>query len=280
MLNVRSSGPSCERLGAEQRADLVRFAAEPDDQHAGEVRVARVAAERPPQERHPLAARIHPAARSVRQRDHAVDVGKTREPLAREVLGDPARDRCRAVDRGQDAEIVARRHAAVGTHDALERRRGIDALRRLRVHAERVVAVEAAHLEVVQVHVLAGRDVAARETDDLVVAAHRLARPDRARRDLVARRDEPAHRHALLGEERAADELRARYHHVVVGVKPDRERGRSKHLGSLHAAGTRARATARRSIAGQSHSMPRPGVDGALAKPASMARRDDVSSSS
>ena len=50
MLNVRSSGPSLQLLGAEQRADLVRLAAQADDQHAGEVRVPRVAAERAAQQ--------------------------------------------------------------------------------------------------------------------------------------------------------------------------------------------------------------------------------------
>jgi hypothetical protein len=43
------------------------------------------------------------------------------------------------------------------------------------------------------VDVLAGRDVLLRAADDLVVAAHRLAGADRARRDLVPGRNEPGH---------------------------------------------------------------------------------------
>ena len=77
-----------ELLGAEQRADLVRLAAEPDHQHAGEVGVARVAAERAPQDLHALALRVHAAAGAVRQRDDAVDVRISGEALAREVVGD------------------------------------------------------------------------------------------------------------------------------------------------------------------------------------------------
>ena len=124
MLNVRSSGPSCRFSRAEQRADLVRLAAQADDQHAGEVRVPRVAAERAAQELHALAVRVHAAAGAVRQRDDAVDVGKRGEALAREMVGDAARDRRRAIDRRQDADVVARRDAAVGVaHDAHERRR-------------------------------------------------------------------------------------------------------------------------------------------------------------
>ena len=98
---------------AEQRDDLVRLAAEPDHQHAGEVRMPRVAAERAAQERHPFAVRVHAAAGAVRQRDDAVDVRKGGEAFAREMAGDAARDRRRAIDRRQDAEVVARRDATV-----------------------------------------------------------------------------------------------------------------------------------------------------------------------
>ena len=54
----------------------------------------------------------------VRQRHHAVDVGKGGERvgvvLAREVVGDGARHGGRAVDAGQHADVVARGDAAVG----------------------------------------------------------------------------------------------------------------------------------------------------------------------
>ena len=79
MVNVRSSGPSLQFLRAQQRADLVGLAAQADDQHAGEVRVPRVAAERAAQQVHALAVRVHAAARAVGQRDHAVDVGEGRQ---------------------------------------------------------------------------------------------------------------------------------------------------------------------------------------------------------
>ena len=79
MLKVRSSGPSFSASAPKQRADLVRLAAESDDQHAGEVGMARIAAERAAQDRHAVALRVHAAAAAVRQRDHAVDVGKRGE---------------------------------------------------------------------------------------------------------------------------------------------------------------------------------------------------------
>ena len=92
MLYVRSSGPSCRFCAPSSDADLVRLAAEPDHQHAGEIGVPRVAAERAAQELHPFAVRIHPAAGAVRQRDDAVDVREaSASALAREMVGDAAR---------------------------------------------------------------------------------------------------------------------------------------------------------------------------------------------
>ena len=49
--------------------------------------------------------------------------GNAASALAREVVGDAARDGRRAVHRRQDADVVARRDAAVVADDALERRR-------------------------------------------------------------------------------------------------------------------------------------------------------------
>ena len=76
---------------------------------------------------------------------------------------------------------------------------------------------------------LAGADVARREADDLVVALDGLAGADRARRDLVTRRNQPGDGDVLLGEQRAAHELRAGDHDVIVGVKADGQRGAGKH---------------------------------------------------
>ena len=73
--------------------------------------------------------------------------------------------------------------------------------------------------------VLAGADVARREADDLVVPLDGLAGADRARRDLVSRRDEAGDGDFLVGEQRAADELRAGDHDVVVGMQADGQRG-------------------------------------------------------
>ena len=233
MLKVCSSGPSLSCSAPMQRADLVRLAAEADHEHASEVRVTRVARERAPEHLHALAMRVHSAARAVRERDHAVDIGKRREALAREVAGDAARHRGGAVHRGQDADVVARGDAAaigaVLAHDALEGGGGRDVVRGLGIGAEGVVALELAHREIVEMHVLAGRDVAAGEADDLVVAAHRRAGLDRARGDLVAGRDEPGDGDVLVEQSCAAHELGARDHDIVGGMEADDERASGQH---------------------------------------------------
>ena len=218
-----------EMLGAEQRADLVRFAAKTDDQHAGEIHMPRVSAERPPQELHAFAVRVHAAPGAVRQRDDAVDVRKRGQRLAAIVIRDAACDGCGAIDRGQNADVVARRDAAVGAHDAVERRRRIGVLRGFRVDAERVITVECAHHEVVQMNVLAGRNGAAREADDLVVALDRRALRNRPGSDLVSRRHQPGHGEILIDQRCPADELASRDDDIVVGMKPDRECASCQH---------------------------------------------------
>ena len=56
-------------------ADLVGLAAEADDEHGREVRVAGVAGDRAAQHVHAVAFARHAAAGPVGQRHHAVDVG-------------------------------------------------------------------------------------------------------------------------------------------------------------------------------------------------------------
>ncbi len=206
--------------------DLVGFAAQAHHQHAAEVGMRGVAGERALQDLHAQALGVHAAAGAVRERDDAVHVGEGRQRfgmvLAREVVGDRAGGRGRAVHAGQDADVVARGDTAVGALDAHEGGFAPGGLG-LHVGAEGVVAREVApavaHAEVVRVHVLAGRDRLAGEADDLVVAAHRLAGGDGARGDLVARGDQPPDGDVLdLG---AAHELGARDQDVVLRMESD-----------------------------------------------------------
>ena len=171
--------PGREALLLEHAVDLVGLAAEADHHHRGEVRVARIAAEGAAQHLQRLAVAGGGAAGAVRQRDHAVDVREARERgwigVAAEVVGDRPRHRRRAVDRGQDADVVARRDPAVGADDAVEGRALDGVVGRLGAARRRVVARESRELEVVRVDVLPRRDRLLGAADDLVVAAHRIA---------------------------------------------------------------------------------------------------------
>ena len=179
-LDVHGAQPAGELLLLHQPADLVHLAAQAEHDDGGEIRMPRVAAERPPQQRQRLALR-HAAAGLVGQRHHAIDVGKigqrvvAGERIALEHVGDHARDMRAAVHRGEDADVVARRDPAVRAADALEGRGQIEIRHRLDVDAIGIVLGEIAHAAVMGVHVLARRNRRGGEADDLAVAADRLA---------------------------------------------------------------------------------------------------------
>jgi len=85
------------RLG--QSAELVGLTAEPDDQHGSEVGMARIPGYGAAKQIDGLAVAACGATIFVRQRDHAIDIGKVAQPLPPRLLGDHARDPGRAVHR-------------------------------------------------------------------------------------------------------------------------------------------------------------------------------------
>ena len=193
-LDVHVADAAGEPLLLDQAADLVDLAAQAQHDDMAEIDVPRVARERAAQHPQRLAFG-HAAAAFVRERHHAIDVGKigervgAGERVALERVGDQPRDMGAAIHAGQDADVVARRRPPVGAADALEARRLVGHRRRVRIAAERVVARERPHAEIMHMDVLAGRDRRGREADDLAVAAHRLARLVRPHRNLVPGRD-------------------------------------------------------------------------------------------
>ncbi|KAG0924415.1 hypothetical protein G6F66_015045 [Rhizopus arrhizus] len=131
------------------------------------------------------------------------------------MVGDGACHRGRTVHAGQDADVVARGNAAVGAHDAVERGRLRHVVCRVRALPHGIVALEVREFQVLRVHVLARRNVLPRHPDDLVVAAHGLARRDGAHGHLVAGRHQALHRHPFAFQPRAADQLTPGDHDVV-----------------------------------------------------------------
>ena len=157
------------------------------------------------------------AAALRRQRDDVVDVRVARElPARADSLHDLPGRRRGAVHRSKHGDVVPRSHAAVGATEAQEGPPlGLrDELDRRVVGADRVVQpkLALADPEVVGMDVLAARDLARGEADDLAVPPHRLPGLDRAQSDLV-----PC-RHSLLhadGTARSGQQHRPRREHLL-----------------------------------------------------------------
>ncbi len=165
---------------------LVALAAEADHHVARDVRMAREADVNPAQ-RVEGVARLHVAAALVGEGDDAVDVRIVAPELRRaEAVTHIVRDRGRAVDAGDDGDIVSGTDAAVGPQEAAERPRLRHRREFLEVGAELIIASEVLHAQVVGVDVVARRDGGRREPDDLSVLADGRFGGDVVDRDLVA----------------------------------------------------------------------------------------------
>jgi hypothetical protein len=107
-----------------------------------------------------------------------------------------------AVHGGEDADIVAGRHASIRPDDAVEGCGQIKVRRRRDTDAEGVVLGEIAHAAILGVDMLPRQDRRGRKADDLAIAADRFARcdsPDRhfmPGRNPLDRRNPVGHHHA------------------------------------------------------------------------------------
>ena len=216
--------PFLEALRIHQPGNLVGLAAEPQHHDRRHVGMPRVTRERAAQHVHLEARRGHAATAPVGQRNDAVDVREFFEQR-REARRDHPTGRRRAVHRRHDADVVARRGAAVGPAIALEGGRRHDEVGGMGVGTEGIVALEVAHDAVVRVDVRAGRKIFRREADDLVVLAQRLPLLHRPGEDLVTGR------HTRRGRDLTLDlgsgqDVHARHDDVVGGVQANGERGR------------------------------------------------------
>ena len=135
---------------------------------------------------------IHRAARFVGEGDHPIDVGELALAIGvSQTIAHVMRHRRRAIHTGNDRQVVARAHAAVGPPIALEVTHLFRRIKRhrLRIGTERVVSAEILHRQVVRVHVLARRDASLGKADDLAVLSHRRSVVDFDQGNLMARAD-------------------------------------------------------------------------------------------
>ncbi len=187
-------------LDLEQPVDLVVLAAEPDDQHAADIGMSGIAAERAAQQGQRFAALGDAAARFVGERDDAVDMRiSAHHRGVAEALGDQPRHRRRAIDRRQDGDVVARADPAVGAAEAVEarprfgRHRGQNAP----PGADGARGGRRAEGEVVSVDMGAGGDVGGGDANHLGEAADGGAGGNRTQRHLVSARNLLASRRAV-----------------------------------------------------------------------------------
>ena len=168
--------------------------------------MARVTGQRAAQQLQGLALGVHRATGAVRERHDAVHLRVVRQGFGKyvpaEAVGDGARHRGRTVHRGQDADVVARGHAAVAAHNAHESGRLRHQHRGAGVQRGdlRGIAFEIGHAQVVHMHMLATAYGLRGKADDLAVATHRRTGLHIAHRHFVARRNQAADGEALLGK--------------------------------------------------------------------------------
>ena len=174
-----------------QAVDLVGLAAEAEQKDGGEVGVGGVAGEDAAEEVGGFAVFGHAAAGAVRDGDDAIDIRIGAEDLRGEVRGDAAGDRGGAVDRREDADVVAGGDAAVGADDSLKGSRmgRIEEFGRAGLGADRIIALKVTGDEIVGMNVFAGGDRVRRETNDLIEFADRLTGLDGMQCYLVASRN-------------------------------------------------------------------------------------------
>src|SRR5215469_3663421 len=121
------------------------------------------------------------------QCNHAVDVGVVIKLAGvRDLEGDPLCHGRRTVHRGDHRQVVPRAHVAVRAPVPVESRaRCGDRLASGCHRSGGCLAGELAEGQVVRMHMLPGRNWLGGKTNDLTVLMHRLACPDRTKRDLV-----------------------------------------------------------------------------------------------
>ena len=167
--------------------ELVHFAAEPDDQHAPEVRMVAVALQHAHQRVEAFALVGHAAALIVHDRGEAVDIGEARQQQPVRRLGDGIADGGGAVHRGEDADVVARAHAPARPGEALEG--GARGRRMEHAGGAGLIGMAVRHGGIVAVHMGAGGDVFGRDRHHLAVFDDRRTLRHRGDREFVPLRN-------------------------------------------------------------------------------------------
>ena len=217
---VRADG---EVLFGKEGVDVVGFRTLGDYQGGGGIGVADIAADRPAQQVHRLAGPLHAVAHLVDIGHDAVDPGICRQPLLSEPVGDLAGRRGAGVAGDEDTDVIPRRHPPVRAHDALERGALVirDVIGRSVIAREGVIPLEGIELDVMAVHVGAGRDIDRSEADKRVVLQHGFALANEPGGDLVAGRHVLQRGQAFAGNRGSRRHIHPGDNHIVARVQAD-----------------------------------------------------------
>ena len=208
---------------ADQVGHLHHLAAQSHQQDAREIRIARVSRQGAEQRVIALILARHAAAGAMHNRHDPVDIGKVVQPAGLfDPFRDEARDRAGAVHRGQNSNIVARAHPAIGAvvpQECTALCRGGQGAHFGRMG---IVLLMRAHAQIVGMDMLARRDGPGRNTDDLAIADDVFALRHCPRRNLVPARHWPGQGCRDIGHNAAGTQIAQRDDDIVSGIQADR----------------------------------------------------------
>ena len=198
--------------------DLEHLAAQPDHQGGAEIGMGGVAPLRPAQQVPAFAIGRHAAAAAMNKRDRAVDSGIiVKNAGSIDFFGNEFSDRCRAIHRGENADVVARAGFSVGPQIAFKRRALFwrQDLVIFGSFGKPIVSRKVVQAHVLLMHPVAGRNGFRGKSDRLPVFRDRFACADGRHRHLVPARNPLARGHA--GGSRAGRDLVDGDNDIVVG---------------------------------------------------------------
>ena len=161
-----------------QGGDLVDFAAQSDQDDTGKVRVFGIASQRALQDSQTFSVTAHATAAAMGDGDDTIDIRIALGQGGVESVGNVAADGGRAIDAGNDADVVARPHAAIGSDIAVECAGHGCFLGRPVSSTDCVLLVRGHHAQIVGMHMGTGRNGSGGHTDRLPVFQDGLARRD------------------------------------------------------------------------------------------------------
>ena len=181
----------CRTIGQllHQRGQLVDFTPQANHQHTGKIHMICIAAKGALEDLDAIALGAHATAAAVGDCNHTVHIGVIAQVAGIERRSDLLTHRGRTIDAGNDPDVIARAHSAIGTDIAVEENVVVFENSGLVDVGQRVSRTARGHIKVVHMDVVTGLHDGGGLADDLTVFANRLPASHTAQGNLVARRN-------------------------------------------------------------------------------------------